>query len=316
VDSVDRPHTARPRLALVAIVTLTLLASGLARDRGRASLAQESPVVTPAPAGTPATPLAVLADFDQPVAERPAAIVAGTCAKPGEKVADLTPLATPEGEAQGQGVAIAAERSYTSLPLDLSSLLGAPYSVDVLLSAQSDVAIACGEIGGVPSDGGSVVIKLSEQNGSGFSGIAFLAPGDGGTTGASVFVAGNRTVAETGQVAAATPAAALEPIPEPTPTAEPVQVVDVGLTEWLIDMPEEIRAGQLTFAITNDGTQTHSFVIDTGGATVAALDTPLASGESAVLSVTLPAGTYTVYCPEGDGTHREKGMELELSVVP
>jgi hypothetical protein len=315
MNSASRLQTAWPRLALVTMVTLALLAAGLAGDRGRASLAQDD--ATPAPAGTPAMPLAVLADFDQPVAERPAAIVAGTCAEPGEKVADLTPLATPEGEAQGQGIAIAAERSYTNLPLDLSSLLGAPYSVEALLSsAQSDVAIACGEIGGVPSDGGSVVIKLSEQNGSGFSGIAFLAPGDGGTTGASVFVAGNRTVAEMGQVAAATPAAALEPIPEPTPTAEPVQVVDVGLTEWLIDMPDEVRAGQINFAITNDGTQTHSFVIDSGGATVATLDTPLAPGESAVLSTTLPAGTYTIYCPEGDGAHREKGMERELSVVP
>ena len=77
----------------------------------------------------------------------------------------------------------------------------------MLLSDEaSETVIACGEIGGVVSEGGSLVVKLSERNGSGFTGIAFLAPGDPGTTGASVFLAGKRTVAETRElVAAATP---------------------------------------------------------------------------------------------------------------
>jgi hypothetical protein len=187
----------------------------------------------------------------------------------------------------------------------------------VLLSEEaSETVVACGEIGGVLGEGGSLVVKLSERNGSGFSGIAFLAPGDPGTTGASVFLAGERTVAETRElVAVATPEAALEPIPEPTPTAEPVQVVDLVLLEWLIDMPAEIRAGQVNFVVTNEGAEAHSVVIE-GNGLVFELPAPLDSGESSVLSAELPPGEYVVYCPVGDGEHREEGMEATLVVVP
>lgn len=175
---------ARP--ALVAITIGLVALASLGGGRGGRSLAQEGE----------ATPVAV--DFGQLVGERPAEIVSGSCAEPGEPVAQLTALEIPEGEAQGQGAAIEAERSYTSLPLDLQALLDGPYSVSILLSdEESDLAIACGEIGGVPSDGGAIVVKLSPRNDSGFSGIAFLAPEGAGATGASLFVAGERTVGET-----------------------------------------------------------------------------------------------------------------------
>jgi hypothetical protein len=190
-------------------------------------------------------------------------------------------------------------------------------SIAVLHSAEAiETVVVCGEIGGVLSEGGSLVVKLSERNGSGFTGIAFLAPGDPGTTGASVFLAGERTVAETRElVAAATPEAALEPIPEPTPTAEPVQVIDLVLLEWLIDMPAEIRAGQVNFVVTNEGSEPHSVVIE-GNGLVFELPAPLDSGESSILSAELPPGEYVVYCPVGEGEHREEGMEATLVVVP
>ena len=242
-------------------------------------------------------------------------MLSGSCDEPGETIASLTPLETPEGEAQGQGAAIEAESSYTTIPIPLESLLSGQASIAVLLSEEaSETVIACGEIGGVLSEGGSLVIKLSERNGSGFSGIAFLAPGDPGTTGASVFLAGERTVAETRElVAAATPEAALEPIPEPTPTAEPVQVVDLVLLEWLIDMPAEIRAGQVNFVVTNEGSEAHSVVIE-GNGLVFELPAPLDSGESSILSAELPPGEYVVYCPVGEGEHRERGWRRRWSL--
>jgi hypothetical protein len=244
-------------------------------------------------------------------------VLSGSCDEPGETIAPMTPLEFSEGEAEGQGAAIEAEGSYTSIPVPLESLLSGETTITVLLSDEaSDIVVACGEIGGVRSEGGSLVIKLSERNGSGFSGIAFLTPGDPGTTGASVFLAGERTVAETRElIAAATPAASLEPIPDPTPTAEPVQVVDLVLLEWLIDMPAETRAGPVNFVVTNEGSEAHSVVIE-GNGLVFELAEPLDPGESSILSADLPPGEYTVYCPIGDGEHREEGMEATLVVVP
>ena len=311
MDSDNRRRVALARPALVVFILCLLLAASISGNRGGRSLAQEDGA-TPATLGTP-----VAIDFSQLVAQRPAAVLSGPCEEPGEIIASLTPLETPEGEAQGQGAAIEAESSYTTVPIPLESLLSGQASIVVLLSEEAiDTVIACGEIGGVLSEGGSLVVKLSERNGSGFTGIAFLAPGDPGTTGASVFLAGERTVAETRElVAAATPEAALEPIPEPTPTAEPVQVIDLVLLEWLIDMPAEIRAGQVNFVVTNEGSEPHSVVIE-GNGLVFELPAPLDSGESSILSAELPPGEYVVYCPVGEGEHREEGMEATLVVVP
>ena len=311
MNSEDRRRAAAARPALVVLTLCLLLAASIGANRGARSLAQEG-AATPA---TPATPVAI--DFGQLVASRPAEVISGSCDEPGETIATLTPLEIPEGEAQGQGGAIEAESSYTTIPIPLESLLSGQTNITALLSEEaSETVVACGEIGGVLGEGGSVVVKLSERNGSGFSGIAFLAPGDPGTTGASVFLAGERTVAETRElVAAATPEAALEPIPEPTPTAEPVQVVDLVLLEWLIDMPAEIRAGKVNFVVTNEGAEAHSVVIE-GNGLIFELPAPLDSGESSVLSAELPPGEYVVYCPVGDGEHREEGMETTLAVVP
>jgi hypothetical protein len=318
LDSKDRMRNGPVRPALVVAGLCLLLGASLGGHRGSNSLAQEGAATpaTPPPAATPGTPIAI--DFGQLVAQRPMEVHAGSCDEPGETLAAMTPLETPEGEAQGQGSAIEAESSYTTLPIPIESLLDGQTSISVLLSdVEAETVIACGEIGGVPGEGGSLVIKLSERNGSGFTGIAFLAPGDPGTTGASVFLAGQRTVAETRELtAAATPEVPLEPIPEPTPTAEPVQVVDLALLEWLIDMPTETRAGAVNFVVTNEGSEAHSVVIESGGVVVAELPAPLDPGESTILSADLPAGEYVVYCPLGDGEHREAGMETTLLVVP
>lgn len=307
MDSGSKRSIGVARMAPVVVALGVLTALGLADGSGR-SLAQEG-------VATPATPVAV--DFGQLVAERPVQIVSGSCDETGEAVASLTSLSTPEGAAQGQGQAIEAERSYTTVPLPLEDLLAGQTSVAVLLSGeQADVVIACGEIGGAQGETGSIVVKLSERNGSGFSAIAFLAPGDPGTTGASVFLAGERTVAETRELVAATPDIALEAIPDPTPTVEPVQVVDVALLEWLIDAPAEVRAGQLNLVVTNEGAEPHSLVIESGGMVIAELDEPVTPGQADVLSVTLTEGEYVLYCPVDEGEHRTEGMETTLVVAP
>lgn len=107
------------------------------------------------------------------------------------------------------------------------------------------------------------------------------------------------------------------PTPPPTPTPTPVAVggaIDVELYEWAIEMPERLAAGPAVFTITNDGTEPHSFVM-ANELYVFSLDTPLAPGESGTLSINLPPGLYTVYCPQEEGAHAAEGMERTVEVV-
>jgi hypothetical protein len=75
--------------------------------------------------------------------------------------------------------------------MTLDAILGADHVVNVHLSAEEiETYIACGEIGGRLTPEGAVIIGLRELNNSGFTGIAYLAPGaDGASTDVSVFVA-------------------------------------------------------------------------------------------------------------------------------
>lgn len=304
------------RLATTGGVLVALIVGSTALQPTLPSHAYQD--ATPSAATPAASPVA---DFLQVVAERPAALRSGSCAQPGDPVADLESLTTPEGEAQGQGTAIEAARSYTSVPFDIAALLATETNISTFLEPGSDVVVACGDLGGVVSEGGSLVVKLDGQNGSDFTGIAFLGSEDAGSTGVSVFLAPPLTVAETRELIALAPDSttenlpALEPTAIPTPTAEPIQVADVALLEWLIDMPTEVRAGEINFAVTNEGTEAHSLVIEGAGGTFS-LPEPLAPGASAVLNATLAPGDYVVYCPQGDGEHRSEGMELTLTVVP
>jgi hypothetical protein len=138
-----------------------------------------------------ATPQAV--DTVETTVPRPAHIHTGTCREVGEVVAPLTDLTgATGGDRVGQARrAIPAESSFTSVPMTLDAILGADHLVNVHLSAEEiDTYIACGEIGGMLTTGGAVIIGLRELNNSGFTGIAYLAPGaDGASTDVSVFVA-------------------------------------------------------------------------------------------------------------------------------
>jgi uncharacterized cupredoxin-like copper-binding protein len=87
--------------------------------------------------------------------------------------------------------------------------------------------------------------------------------------------------------------------------------VDVQLTEYEIRMPDSLAAGAQRFRVINSGKQTHNFVIE-GGAISQKLASDLTRGDTTELTVNLPAGSYTVYCPV-DG-HRGKGMQRTIVV--
>lgn len=93
-----------------------------------------------------------------------------------------------------------------------------------------------------------------------------------------------------------------------------VNIVQVSLVEWAIEMPEELPAGPTTFVVTNDGTANHNFEIEneeTGFEEVFAEN--LQTGETMTMTVDLQPGEYYVYCPIGN--HAERGMELTLTVT-
>jgi plastocyanin len=280
---------------------------------------------------------AVWAQEATPAAEatvpRPAHIHSGNCNDLGEVVYPLTDLVSPTGESVGQSRrASVAQTSYTTVPATLDALLGQDYAINVHLSAeQIGTYIACGEIGGILTPNGALAIGLHEVDDSGFAGIAYLSPSaDGASTDVSVFVAPLERARQGGGSAAqaqATTAPQAQPTVETLPvetapagtpvastgggTLEASGQVPVSLSEFRIDMPTEIAAGTVTFAITNDGTVKHGFEIE-GQGIDEQLQPRLQPGETGMLTVDLTPGTYDVYCPVD--AHADQGMRTEITV--
>jgi uncharacterized cupredoxin-like copper-binding protein len=71
------------------------------------------------------------------------------------------------------------------------------------------------------------------------------------------------------------------------------------------------KAGEVTFTVTNDGSETHSFVFNNAGQEIP-IDGDLAPGDSAQLTVDVTSGFYEYYCPIGD--HQDLGMQGQLEV--
>lgn len=117
------------------------------------------------------------------------------------------------------------------------------------------------------------------------------------------------------QVCLAAPSASPAADAEATPAADEAAAgcVTVLLSEFEITMAAAVPAGEITFVATNVGEgPPHNLEIE-GEDFEAVIAENLQSGQSGTLSVELEPGTYTVYCPVGQ--HRDRGMELELTVT-
>lgn len=284
-----------------------------------------------------------LAQDDPTPPARPAEIVAGTCAEPGDRVAELTEATFPVGQRVGEAGATVSETSFTRVDVSLDDLLAEAHAVVVRASADDpESAIACGEIGGVFDELGAVVIGLGEQGGSGYAGIAFLAPDEANAqTNVSLFVAPNAAagggpppqplpadipttvvVASDGTPVVVPVAQRPQPTPRPTstplPTATPLPTptagaIDVVLVDGGIEMPARLAAAPAVFTITNDGTEPLGFVM-ANELYVFSLDAPLAPGETGTLSVNLPPGVYGISAPVGEAGEAA-GAEITVEVV-
>jgi hypothetical protein len=93
----------------------------------------------------------------------------------------------------------------------------------------------------------------------------------------------------------------------------PADTISVTLTEWKVELaPTKVPAGDVVFAIRNQGKIPHGFEIEGGGIEKSVPN--IAHGGTGMLRATLKGGRYEAYCPVGRGSHKMLGMVTSLEV--
>jgi uncharacterized cupredoxin-like copper-binding protein len=103
-------------------------------------------------------------------------------------------------------------------------------------------------------------------------------------------------------------------VPPPPPSTLPVgtaqTTVQVGMFEYRFDLSQTtIPSGQVTFVITNKGSEVHNFSIAGGHS-----GTLLAPGATETYTVAMPPNNYTGVCDVP--FHVERGMAVAITVTP
>ena len=107
-------------------------------------------------------------------------------------------------------------------------------------------------------------------------------------------------------VALVATAARYATLPEPA-------TVSAKLSQWKVELSEATSApGPVTFTISNAGSIPHAFEVEGQG--IEEETKLIQPGTTATLTLTLKPGTYEVYCPVGDDSHKKLGMVTRLAV--
>jgi uncharacterized cupredoxin-like copper-binding protein len=101
---------------------------------------------------------------------------------------------------------------------------------------------------------------------------------------------------------------------EPAGAAAPAaHAVPVSETEFKLTLPaQKLAPGKVTFAVRNAGKIQHDLAVSGPGVSGAAKTPLINAGQSAKLTVTLAAGSYTLYCSVAG--HRAAGMVAKVTV--
>ena len=90
--------------------------------------------------------------------------------------------------------------------------------------------------------------------------------------------------------------------------------VSATLSEWKVELSQgTITAGRVTFSVTNAGNIPHALEVEGQG--IEQGTRVLQPGVSATMTLTLKPGTYELYCPVGNDSHKKLGMETHLKVA-
>lgn len=129
-------------------------------------------------------------DLPVPIAlELPASLYDGSCTdlEASPSAEPLNALIMVEGDPTGSPDAIMAASGYTEMPITVDDFLNGSFAIAVMDEQQR--VIACGDVGGVLNQDGSIAIGLAPVDDSGAAGTAYLAPrGDGSATGITTFL--------------------------------------------------------------------------------------------------------------------------------
>lgn len=112
------------------------------------------------------------------MANRPVTIVRGTCLEPGEPAWPLNELAAPEGDAWGNTDSDRTQYSFTAnVPFTVAAMLAEPFAILIFKSAgETDKVIACGNIGGITDQIGTLVVGIRPAPNLQLAGVAVLSP--------------------------------------------------------------------------------------------------------------------------------------------
>jgi hypothetical protein len=123
--------------------------------------------------------------YAQDAIQRPAEIRSGSCASIGDSVVPLANVVAPGGDEVGPAGVTPVEQSVTVVPQLLPDLLAGGFVVVIDKSIdEPGTPAACGVVGGMLAEDGSLAVGISPMEGSRLDGVAYFTPkrDDGGTT--------------------------------------------------------------------------------------------------------------------------------------
>ncbi len=107
------------------------------------------------------------------------------------------------------------------------------------------------------------------------------------------------------------PGTSAQTSPSETETSMNGMQTEVSLTDFRVELAEQaLMPGTYSFDVSNDGDAPHALEIEGQG--IDETTKTLEAGQRETLTVDLPEGAYTFYCPVGN--HRAQGMETTVTV--